>query len=72
MYNKIRVFFKDGSETEMYVPAGDNIPAFIASRCKEEGWDVANVIDFSIQGTLLDIVHTYPGEIVEVPAPQQL
>ena len=54
MYDIVRVYFCDGTTTQLHVHEDDDIPATIHELCDREGWHHSVVTNFEITGQLED------------------
>lgn len=52
MWDEVRVYFKDGTSTIIYVHEDDNIQDAIIEECEDQGWDFWEVADYAILGTV--------------------
>lgn len=50
MFDEVRVYFKDDTSTIIYVAQDDSIQDAIVELCENEGWNLFDVIDYSIIG----------------------
>ncbi len=50
--DKVRVFFKDGSSTVTHVLDDESIADHIVELCEREGWDLSELADYQIVGTV--------------------
>ncbi len=48
-YDTVRVYFKDDSSTIICVQHDDSIEDAIVELCENHGWDMQDVIDYSIE-----------------------
>ena len=54
VYDIVRVYFCDGTTTQLHVHEDDDIPATIHELCDREGWHHSVVTNFEITGQLED------------------
>ena len=50
--DQVRVYFSDGTSTVTYVLGDEDIQDHIVELCENEGWSLADLTDYSIEGQI--------------------
>jgi hypothetical protein len=48
-YDTVRIYFDDGSETVIHVPEDEEISSAIAYMCEQQGYEVTQVTNYTIE-----------------------